>query len=43
MLSTSKVYALRCNHCGHVYGTNGYDVHLRRYPNCQGGAEGLPL
>ncbi len=38
-----KVYALRCAHCGHVYGANGFDVHLRKRPNCQGGAEGLPL
>ena len=33
------VYKLECLCCGHVYGANGCDVHLRRCPNpeCQGG------
>ena len=38
-----KIYALRCTHCGHMYGANGFDIHLRRCPNCQGGAAGLSL
>src|SRR5919112_3873654 len=25
-----KVYALRCTRCSHVYGANGYNVHLRK-------------
>jgi Zn finger protein HypA/HybF involved in hydrogenase expression len=35
------VYQLGCSHCGHVYGANGTDIHLRRCPKCQGGAPGL--
>jgi len=27
--------------CGHVYGANGSDYHLRRCPKCDGGAKGL--
>jgi hypothetical protein len=37
------VYALRCGNCGYEYGANGSDIHLRRCPNCQGGAPGLSL
>ena len=37
-----KVYVLRCAPCGNEYGANGSDVHLRKCPNCQGGAPGLP-
>lgn len=37
------VYQLACSHCGHVYGANGSDIHLRLCPNCQGGAPGLNL
>ena len=37
------VYQLACSHCGHVYGANGSDIHLRLCPNCQGGAPGLIL
>jgi hypothetical protein len=36
------VYLLRCGDCGHEYGANGSDIHLRKCPNCQGGAPGLP-
>ena len=27
--------------CGHVYGANGSDVHLRKCPRCQGGRPGI--
>jgi hypothetical protein len=37
-----KVYVLRCTRCGHEYGANGSDLHLRKCPKCQGGAAGLP-
>lgn len=39
------VYVLRCTEpgCGHEYGANGSDVHLRLCPACQGGAPGLPF
>jgi hypothetical protein len=37
------IYVLRCNHCGQEYGANGSDIWLRKCPNCQGGAPGLPL
>jgi endonuclease III len=37
------VYQLACSHCGHVYGANGSDIHLRLCPKCQGGAAGLEL
>jgi hypothetical protein len=36
-----KVYVLRCDDCSHEYGANGSDIWLRRWPACQGGAEGL--
>lgn len=29
--------------CGHKYGANGSDFHLRKCPACQGGAAGLVL
>jgi hypothetical protein len=35
------VYQLGCSACGHVYGANGSDIHLRLCPKCQGGAPGL--
>lgn len=38
-----RIYQLGCSHCGHVCGANGSDIHERRCPNCQDGAEGLPL
>jgi prevent-host-death family protein len=38
-----KVYALRCESCGNVYGANGSDIHRRRCPNCGGGRPGLPI
>jgi hypothetical protein len=36
-----SVYQLACVICGHVYGANGSDIHERKCPKCQGGAEGL--
>jgi precorrin-8X/cobalt-precorrin-8 methylmutase len=35
------VYVLRCGSCGHEYGANGSDIHIRRCPACQGGRPGL--
>jgi hypothetical protein len=35
------VYQLGCSNCGHVYGANGSDIHLRRCPMCQNGVTGL--
>jgi hypothetical protein len=29
--------------CGHRYGANGSDFHIRKCPNCQGGAPGLAI
>ncbi len=34
-------YGLACQHCGHEYGANGTDIHLRKCPNCQGGTPGI--
>jgi hypothetical protein len=36
------VYRLGCSVCGHVYGANGSDIHLRRCPMHDRGAPGLP-
>ena len=36
------VYQLGCSICGHVYGANGSDIHLRRCPLHDRGAPGLP-
>ena len=37
------IWALQCerDECGHVYGANGSDFHLRRCPKCNGGAPGI--
>ncbi len=37
------VYIMQCGKCGLIYGANGSDIHLRKCPNCQGGASGIPL
>jgi hypothetical protein len=37
------VYELKCQHCGHNYGSNGSDNFQRKCPKCQGGAEGPSL
>lgn len=37
------VWHLRCLRCGHEYGANGSDFHLRKCPRCQGGAPGLAI
>jgi hypothetical protein len=29
--------------CGHRYGANGSDFHVRKCPSCQGGAPGLDI
>ena len=36
------VYVLRCRTCRHEYGANGSDIFLRRCPNHDRGAPGLP-
>ena len=36
-----KVYQLGCYVCGHVYGANGGDIHIRRCRKHDGGAIGL--
>jgi hypothetical protein len=36
------VYQMACSICGHVYGANGSDIHLRRCPQHDRGARGLP-
>ncbi len=37
------IYVLQRSRCGHKYGANGSDIHLRRCPKCDGGAPGLPF
>lgn len=32
------LYHMRCGHCAAEYAANGSDIHLRKCPNCQGGA-----
>ena len=34
-------YKLECLCCGHCYGANGTDIHIRKCPKCQGGAPGI--
>ena len=29
------VYEMKCQVCGHHYGANGSDIHLRKCPSCQ--------
>jgi hypothetical protein len=38
-----RSYRTECGHCGLVYGANGSDMHERRCPACQGGAQGIPF
>jgi hypothetical protein len=37
------VYQLGCSVCGHVYGANGSEIHVRRCPMHDRGAPGLPF
>ena len=37
------VDVLRCEKCGHEYGSNGSDDHNRKCPRCQNGKPGLPF
>jgi hypothetical protein len=37
------IYHLRCDPCGHDYGSNGSDIHKRHCPRCQNGSKGEPL
>ena len=34
-LPNQRVYVMRCDQCGHEYGTNGCDIHRCQCPNCQ--------
>ena len=36
-----RIYQMGCSKCGHIYGANGSDIHDRKCPKCDGGAEGL--
>ena len=36
-----RAYKMKCLCCGHTYGANGADIHLRKCPNCQCGASGI--
>ena len=40
----ARVWVLQCE-CGHVFGANSCDVHIRLCPRpeCEGGAPGLPV
>jgi hypothetical protein len=40
-LPGQRVYVLKCRNCGHQYGANGCDIHLRRCPHCDVGQPGL--
>jgi hypothetical protein len=37
------IYHIRCEECGHNYGSNGCDIRLRRCPGHDGGAKGERL
>ena len=34
-------YKMECLDCGHIYGANGSDIHLRKCPRHQDGALGI--
>lgn len=34
-----KLYKMQCQDCGYEYYANGSDIHLKKCPKCQGGAE----
>ena len=34
-----RLYKMQCQDCGHEYYANGSDIHLKKCPKCQGGAE----
>ena len=36
----AKVWLMKCTKCGHEYGANGCDAHIRRCPNCDRGRAG---
>ncbi len=39
----AKVWKMRCEHCGHMYGANSCDWHIRKCPRCQGGQPGFDI
>ena len=38
-----RTYELKCWRCDNRYGANGFDIHIRRCPECQAGKPGLAL
>ncbi len=36
-----RIYVLECQDCGHRYGANGSDIHIRRCPQHDIGRPGL--
>lgn len=38
--NTANLYHMVCKLCRHQYAANGFDVHIRKCPNCQGGRPG---
>lgn len=42
-LPGQRLYVLRCLDCGHEYGANGCDIHLRKCPAHMNGQPGLPV
>ena len=45
--STTHPYAtiwhMKCTHCGHEYGCNSCDAHIRKCPHCDKSAAGEPI
>lgn len=41
MIYVKAGYRVECLKCGHVYGANGSDIHLRKCPKCQGSTKGI--
>ncbi len=39
----SSLWVAECSECGHEYGLNGFDFHIRKCPSCQGGKPGLDV
>lgn len=35
----SVLYTMQCEICGHRYFANSTDIHLKKCPKCQGGAD----
>jgi hypothetical protein len=40
----AKIWVMRCHDCGHEYGSNSCDAHIRRCPRCSpAAAKGEPI